>query len=73
MLKDVLKKLEAIEEIIDGTLRQEDDFTVKTIGSDGVSYTHDRENYLQLGLDITYEEVMNLIDDVREAIEEDAE
>lgn len=54
---------------MEGTLGQEKDFTVKTTGIEGVSYTHDREHYLQLGLEIAQEQLDCLIDDVKERAE----
>jgi hypothetical protein len=62
----LIDRLAEIEEIIEGTLKQQDNFTIKTTSGLGVTYTHDRETYLQVALDIALEHVQFLIEDVME-------
>lgn len=62
----ILQRLYDIRDTVDGTLRQKRNFTVKTESSRGVSYTHDRENFLQVGLEVTLEEVESLIEDIED-------
>lgn len=66
----VLEKLQEIQEAIEGTLRQNNNFTVKTMGAEGISYTHDRENYLHLGMEIASDQLQELIEEIQERAEQ---
>ncbi len=65
---EFLSKLKEIESIMDGTLKKEKDFRVKTTGADGETYTYDRESYLELGLEIAQEQLYFLIEELEERI-----
>lgn len=66
---EVLEKLQSILSSIEGTLNKQQDFRVQTTAAEGISYTFDRENYLQLGMEIVSEEIQFLIDDIQERAE----
>lgn len=63
---EILERLKEVKEQVEGTLNQENNFTVKTESCEGISYTHDRENYLSVGLDIALEQIYLLIDEIEE-------
>lgn len=63
---EVLQRLYDIQETVEGTLRQKRNFTVKTESSEGITYTHDREHYLHAGLEVTFEEIQSLIEDIED-------
>lgn len=65
----VLQRLQEIQNILEGTLNKEKDFTVATTGADGTTYTYDREKYLELGMEIANEQLQFLIEDVAERTE----
>jgi hypothetical protein len=64
-----LEQLKEVYETITGTLDQRRDYTIKTTGADGDTYTYDRETYLQFGLEVAQEELGAIIDDVQERVE----
>ncbi|RJR23624.1 hypothetical protein C4578_04080 [Candidatus Microgenomates bacterium] len=66
---EILSKLKEIESIMDGTLKKEKDFRVKTTEADGETYTYDRESYLELGLEVAQEQLYFLIGELEERVE----
>lgn len=62
----ILQRLYDIQETVDGTLRQKRNFTIETESSKGITYTHDRENYLHVGLEVTLEEIQSLIEEIED-------
>jgi hypothetical protein len=64
-----LDHLKELYDIITGSLEQKEDYTVQTTAAEGTSYTHDRETYLQLGLEIAQEELGAIIHDVQERVD----
>ena len=67
--KTILERLHEVQEVIYSTLQQKDNFTVKTTSSKGVTYSHDRESYLQFGLEVAYDELQAVIEDIEERLE----
>lgn len=67
--KKVLEQLQEIQEILDGTLNKKNDFTVTSRSEEGITYTHDRESYLQLGMEVATEQLQFLIEDIQERVE----
>ncbi|MCM3800058.1 hypothetical protein M4A92_15795 [Caldibacillus thermoamylovorans] len=65
----ILKKLYEVMDIIDGTLKQKENYTIETTSDKGLTYTHDRENYLQLGLEVVSEELQWVIEEIEERAE----
>ena len=70
--KTILERLHEVQEVIYSTLQKKDNFTVKTTSSKGVTYTHDRESYLQFGLEVAYDELQAVIEDIEERLEKKA-
>jgi hypothetical protein len=64
-----LEQLKEVYETITGTLDQRRDYTIKTSGADGDTYTYDRETYLQFGLEVAQEELGAILDDIQERVD----
>lgn len=62
---ELIKRIIDIQSIVEVTLNQQDNFTVKTKGPAGITCTHDRENYLQFGLEAVFNELQDLLENIQ--------
>jgi len=66
---NVVERLKEIVEMMYGTLKQEDNFTIQTVGANGVvigTHSNDRESYLQFGLEIAFEQLNEVVEEMEE-------